>query len=238
MIEIVRQPGMGQPAGVWAAEPAFWMDTRRGLVLPEWGRTPVVAEFLAHRVARCPNDLQAHVRRVLLQRQLGDADGVYGALLDLCIALRGVGREVRERMLGCAGPLLSPSRRQALEARLDAGLGPTDPMPASRHSVLGRGLSASVPVVLMTEGAQKHEATALEQARELIESGRVAEAQELLESALVRNPDDDEVGLELLEVYQHTRDTESLRRMCRLLGKLGTPSAQAWVGMAELFAIE
>ena len=239
-MEVVRRIGNGPADGSqgWQTEPGFWLQGHHGITLPEWGRSPTTADYLAYSVARHPGDLLAHARRILLCLQLCNAEGVYGALLDLFIALGPSGRQLRERMLRLAKAVLSPVFYDTLHHRLDTGVSATEAVPPCATSVLSRGLTSSEPLVQSTALVREQTSGALEQARDLIDSGHVAEAQALLEKTLQSNPEDDEVGLELLDVYRHTRDTRALNTMCGLLSKVDSPAAHAWVSMAELFALE
>jgi hypothetical protein len=94
-------------------DPAFALPGFRGLDLPAPWRTARSAEWYAHRVAREPRDLLAHVQRIGLLAGLGDGAGTCGALRDLGLALDGAGRGLRDRLLARCGSALEPACRDA-----------------------------------------------------------------------------------------------------------------------------
>ncbi|WP_284189941.1 hypothetical protein [Zoogloea oryzae] len=92
-------------------------------------------------LARQPDDLTSHTRRILIAWQLGDGDATYGALVDLFIVLaeRGVG--LKSAMLSQTALQLDPPQRRFLASHLASGVRADENVqpPASR-SVLTRGL--------------------------------------------------------------------------------------------------
>ena len=75
-------------------EPAFQKPDSGSLHLrSEAGR--LLAHLEMH-LARKPDDLTSHTRRILIAGQLGDGEATYGALVDLFIVLgeRGVGSTI------------------------------------------------------------------------------------------------------------------------------------------------
>lgn len=120
-------------------EPAFQTPDSGALHLRgEAGR--LLAHLEMHLV-RQPDDLTGHTRRVMIAWRLGDPDAIYGALVDLFIALaeRGVG--LKSAMLSRTALQLGPSQRRFLASHLASGVSADEPVqpPASR-SVLTRGL--------------------------------------------------------------------------------------------------
>jgi hypothetical protein len=240
MVQLVRQSPPADPDALmaWDQEPIFWIHQQRHLKLPESAPPQQVAQYLAHRIARNPADLRSHTQRILLHIRYHESERVYGALLDLFIALGSWGLEIRGRLLRCAERLLSQSVYSALRQHLESGVRPTDCLPTTPWSVLSKGITGSEPLVRAILREQREQTTALQEARELIVSGQITEAQRMLEQALLADPDDEELGLELLELYQHNRDMHALETMRRRLSERSERTAQAWAAMAELFTLE
>lgn len=120
-------------------EPAFQKPDSGSLHLrSEAGR--LLAHLEMH-LARKPDDLTSHTRRILIAGQLGDGEATYGALVDLFIVLgeRGVG--LKSAMLSQTALQLDPAQRRFLASHLASGVRADEYVqpPASR-SVLTRGL--------------------------------------------------------------------------------------------------
>jgi hypothetical protein len=88
-------------------EPVFWQGQGHQLRPPAWFPLAPMIEHLAYAVARDPQDLTAHTRRVLLSLRQHDQERIAGSLADLFIALGVRGRGLRERLLNEAIPLIS-----------------------------------------------------------------------------------------------------------------------------------
>lgn len=72
-------------------ETPFGFSADRGLALDAETCGDAIVDYLAHRVARMPLDLHAHVQRIILGARLQDRAGAYAALVDLFLALADKG---------------------------------------------------------------------------------------------------------------------------------------------------
>lgn len=120
-------------------EPAFQQPDSNILHLR--GEAGRLLAHLEMHLARQPDDLTSHTRRILIAWHLGDGDATYGALVDLFIVLaeRGVG--LKSAMLSQTALQLDPPQRRFLASHLASGVRADENVqpPASR-SVLTRGL--------------------------------------------------------------------------------------------------
>jgi hypothetical protein len=194
--------------------------------------------YFSHRVARAPGDLRSHIQRIneLLERQ--EAAGVYGALLDLFIALNDKGLALRKRMLNSARLVLKPPLYKALLAVVEEGIDATDLMPLSTASVLSKGFTGNNQLVRRAESPEISMRDPLQEAREHIEYGQIELAREVLEQAVLKNPGRMELQHDLLEIYERTRDKEGFSRMRQSLGKETTPAGEAWSSLETEFEKE
>ena len=71
--------------------------------------------------------------------------------------------------------------------------------------------------------------TPLQIAQDLLNSGQVSQAQEILESALLITPDHHEISYELLQIYRHTQDRESCIQMLKKLSAEKLAARDQWV---------
>jgi len=219
--------------GLPRVEPEF-ISRKLWLERPPVEEGVVFADYLAHRVSRNANDLISHVQRVILVRQQRDQDASYGALLDLFIALGDKGLRLRRRLLATCGTLLSNEQRQALKKGLAKGVLSSDPLPPSRFSRLSNTVDGEVLVERRADLDTGDQYGALEEARDLIDSGQIDTARQLLEAAFAAAPNDGALEEELLNLYRHTKNHEDFAamRMRQDDASLGG----AWDELADHFA--
>ncbi|WP_166805026.1 hypothetical protein [Nitrosococcus wardiae] len=190
-------------------------------------------EMMAYEIAWRPNDLQTHVRRLLLSISCRDGAQSYGALLDLYIALGEKGRQLRQRMLLLASPMLTAEQNKMLREKLEQGVSRFDSMPVSVESILTEAVIGSTKLVHRKNVLSNNKADLLVEAKEFLAYGQVQEAQDLLEQLCLRDPTDIEVTEELLSIYKHGRDQQALSKMTKCLEEQGFPLPPQWEALAE-----
>lgn len=102
---------------------------------------------LARLVAAGDTDIRVHLERVNRRIEARDADGAYGALVDLFIATGPANSGIRSRATFWAADLLDDERLNALQDAVATGLEASDPMPLAVHSVLSHGVTGAVRLV-------------------------------------------------------------------------------------------
>lgn len=118
-------------------EPAF----RAPEMLGGPGATEADLAWLEMHLARQPHDLRSHSRRVQLARRSGSREAIYGALVDLFIALAGRGVGLKSALLSQTAMQLGPPERLCLARHLASGLRADQSIePHPRRSVLSHGL--------------------------------------------------------------------------------------------------
>ncbi len=218
-------------------EPAFHLAECRTLQIDgeRWGEK--AADFLARGVARRPVNLIAQIQRLNLYLAKRDAEGAYGALLDLFITLGEKGLLIRRRMLLRAKPLLTDEQFQALAMRLDTGVSASDPMPPSSSSVLSKGLTGIRELVVrIDEEGENRQRDPLDEAIEHLEYSQIDKAREVLEKAVLENPGRKDLQNNLLAIYRASNDRESFTTMHDKLRELGTGISDEWKKLAEYFS--
>lgn len=193
------------------------------------------ADYFAFLIRRTPADLLSHVRRINLHWQQRKGDQVFGALVDLFIALGPAGQALRRRLLKQVVPVLKPAQQRLLKSSIASGLTATDVLPEqSRDSVLLQGMLGGAPIVHVSEpDTDVHPRDAIEEANALLEFGQVEEARDLLEHAVLREPRRDDLQRELLEIYIHGHDNEGLLNMRQRLLERGHAVGIDWVRAAN-----
>ena len=219
-------------------EPAFHLSEHRSLQVDTHKLGNKAERYLARAVARTPTNLIAQIQRVNVHLAQRDKEGVYGALLDLFIALGDKGVPVRRRMLRRAHPLLSEERFQALATHLEKGVSATDPMPPTSCSVLSKGLSGTRQLVVRTAGTAPARRDPLKEALEHIEYCQIDRAKEILEQAVLDDPARTELHDTLLAIYRASNDLQSFTAMRAKLDKLGQPVPAGWEQLAKQFTAQ
>lgn len=205
----------------WLAEPPAVADQR-------------LRDHLAHCISRNPADLRAHVLRIHLCARAHMGDELYGALLDLFIALGDKGQSLRARLLARCRNLLTAPRLIALGRGMAHGIAAMDVVPEAQHSRLCSGISGSRMVVAPAEsGDMPIERDVAEEARDLLDSGQILEARTLLEQALLDEPQNMAVSLELLAIYRHTRDLAGVNSILEKTAAAPLAAWAEWLALAS-----
>lgn len=197
----------------------FDIAGNRRLSLPDLASPYEGLVYLGHRILENQADLRSHVQRILLLIENGDASELQGALVDLFIALGDKGGGLKRRLLDLAGPRLPRTAVAFLTQRLPTGIKPwAVTVSRVRASLLSLGFAGAHDVVRRRDmGSASAYANAVDEAHACLEYGQVEEAREVLEMALRREPHNDAVAAELLDIYRHTWDDERRAAMCRFL---------------------
>lgn len=120
-------------------DPPFAIPSLKELRLSVGNSDKDTREYLCHRIVRNPKDLRNQVRRIVLEYDMGRSEGLYGALLDLFIAMDGQGQALCKRMLEGSKYILKPSHYKLLADCLYNGLNVKE-LPVELDCVLGEGL--------------------------------------------------------------------------------------------------
>lgn len=206
----------------------FWLNPMPPVLVTK------ALDFLSHRISNNPNDLLAHLQRVTAHYHSGTPDTLYGALLDLFVVLDTKGYALRQRLLAKCAPLLGIEQQQTLDASLQSGLNKTDvtPLPS-----LSRLIPANVGTLHLLErqgGPRVVESfNALDEARDLIDSGFIDEARMLLETLLFRQPECEETSKELLDLYRYTKNSDAFFATHERFRGLPLALASDWNAQAE-----
>ncbi|MGD9163264.1 MAG: hypothetical protein PVF13_00755, partial [Chromatiales bacterium] len=191
---------------------------------------------LAHISAREPGNLLNHVRRIYLHLALKQSNALYGAMLDLYLALGDKGGRLRHHLLHKARKLLSQEKHDLFLAHQRQGLQSCQPLPASQHSVLGNFFSGDRRLVKEQSAAQapvNRETDALSLAREELDYGDITVAQQILEEAILQTPTRLGLHYGLLEIYKHTRSLVDFHAMKERLGDDVMIAQTAWNQMQK-----
>ncbi|MFC1749178.1 FimV family protein [Pseudomonadota bacterium] len=195
--------------------------------------------FLTHRVTCNSKDLVVHVHRVVAHYHAGCSDGLYGALLDLYITLGSKGFALRKRMYEKFAPYLKSEHRAALRKGLQSGLKAEDNVPDSHVSRFKHpNLGNTYLIEKKGDDVVRVDFDALDEARDLIDSGFIDEARMLLEEILTSQPECEETNKELLDIYKYTKNKEAFFATRERFNGLTLALDDAWEELAEKFMTE
>jgi hypothetical protein len=210
-------------------DPAFGLDDSNSLLPNKKFNTPSGRRHLATRIARDHSDIQAHIQRIYLLLDSRDSEEmIFGALIDLFLALGAKGHELREAVLKIARPQLHEKDYQFLVQRLKNGLQRMDVLPASEDSVLDRAIFGRRYLVVRQRTKAPVVTDAVDIALMHLEDGDIKGACDVLESALLSDPANIAVEAELLEIYRRSRDDAGFLNMRKQLESAGATLGAEW----------
>ncbi|CAL1239228.1 conserved protein of unknown function [Candidatus Methylocalor cossyra] len=215
-------------------EPVFWLSGTTELRFPVELHRPL-ADYFQHCITRQPSDLRSHVRRIFLAYEFESRADLYAALIDLFLALGRHGHPLRTRLLELAKPRLEEGQYAFLRQSLGTGLS-ISPACNVTGSLLSQGVAGHTNLIKPApEAAPEAVRDPLLEAREYLEYCQLDEARELLERAVLAQPERRELHQELLDIYRLTRDKTNFAKMHHKLAGIAHPMPDAWQLLAESF---
>jgi len=210
-------------------EPCF-LDKRHWIKSPPTDYAQKTSTYLLHQIARRPFDLVSHTQRVCLYRDLGDAEGIYGALLDLFIVLGDKGQALRQRLLQQSAFILTAENYEILSDALSKALTVSARTAQSHHSALSFNKTEDTKVIRKVDQTpDEKEEEPLLVATDLLNSGQVEQAQAILEASLLANPEIHAISEELLHIYRHTNNRDGCIQMLKRLASSQLAARDQWL---------
>ncbi len=194
-----------------------------------------VSNHLAHKIVRRIADLESHTQRIIIYSKFQNPDAVYGALLDLFIALGDKGFLIRQRMLNMVAEVIGCTRYSQLLGVLERGITTDELLPCTPYSMLSGSFVGASRLVYKCSVDDMDIRSPLEEARDLVDSGMIDEGRKLLESSLLLDRGSEALNIELLEIYRHTEDANAFNRMFVKLGRQPLAAVEEWSRLNELF---
>ncbi len=195
-------------------------------------------DHLTHKITRSPQDLCAHLHRIIAAYHTKHVDTLYGALLDLFIVLDRQGFQLRRRMVTKFASMLTPEQQKALEQGLKPGIGAVDNIPQSYFSRFSKGLVGFGELLEHTDDLAEFEFSILEESRDLIDSGFYEEARMILEEAILQQPDDVAINKELLDLYRYTRNKDAFMDAKKRFQGLNLAMNDEWQELEETLLMD
>lgn len=191
--------------------------------------------FLSHHIKRHPQDLRAHVQRILLAQADSDLHNrLAGSVQDLYLSLGDAGLMLREHVLRLTNENLSEESQSFFRNWLDQGANGNDHQ-WRQGSILTTG-QGSEPITLIeihrSEEANQY-SNVMEEVQACMEYGQIDVAQELLEKEVSSGNITDDIEQELLSIYQYTRAKDKLEAMSTKITESGQELSATWQNMLQ-----
>ncbi len=217
---------------------AFTVTGSRSLDLLVDKSAEQVCDFLAHHIARKPQDLVVHVQRIKLAAEHDLQPVLKGALLDLFIALGTRGYDLRQRMLKLASGVLPEEYLQFLVDGLEEGVGASSVIQDAGVSVLCKSITGHVEFIQANTAGGDTSLDPLEQALADIEWSQLEAACEVLEEAIHAGDSSLEQQALLLDLYRKTNDQTRFSVIYSNMEKTAMYDQGAWQALASHFDLD
>jgi hypothetical protein len=194
---------------------------------------PDLLECLLYQIASNPKNLIAHTQRIFFCYHENLPVQLTAALVDLMIALGARGASLKNRMLIGAKSKLDAEQWQLLQDTSQ----PEKLLPVVPFALLTTGIVGVKQLVKQNQNAdaQSNSPDALTLARDYINYSQLEEAKTVLESAILKNIDADDLQHELLVLYRSTQDVAGYWSMVGLLAESDNPHQYLWDELRSSF---
>jgi hypothetical protein len=192
-------------------------------------------ERLVFKVSRTPKYLQCHLERIYYCYQQKLDEQLYGALVDLLIVLHKGGSALGKRMVGSSKPRLTEAQYNTLMKHIDSkGVG-SELLAINRYSVFARGLESCAVMVQAADDGSKQEQDPVDMAHNFIEYSDLDSAMQVLEEAILAQPERPELHHELLPLYRSTYDQARFKQVHGVLLGKGLHLPPEWAQLDDYF---
>ena len=195
-----------------------------------------ISEYLSHYISRHSKDLLVHVQRINFALSREQEAELFGAMLDLYIALGEGGLSLRRKMLKRVSAQLNPEHLAFLSDALESGIDARLVVEHSGISMLTNGFSGSDELVIV-ERDQANTGDPLQQAMTSVECSNLDEARVILEDALYSDRSNSDQQKLLLEIYRKTDDKKHFMALYETFEGDSNPVQADWLALAEYFEL-
>jgi hypothetical protein len=192
-------------------------------------------EHLVFHVSRKPNFLEAHVERIYYCFQNRLDEPLFGALVDLLTILRGKGLALSKRMVLASKSRLTEKQLSLLLNHVGKKDSDLNLLPGSRFSVLTRGVLSVTTLLQHHEDRVENVQDPLTLAMDCIEFSQLDSAAQILEQAILSQPERMALHYELLSLYRSTRNITGFNRMYETLTGKEITLPIEWQQLCDFF---
>ena len=190
---------------------------------------------LVFQVSKKPSQLENHIERIYFCFKHDLKEQLFGALLDLLIALNKNGTALAKRMVLGSKAKLSEQQFASLSHFLGNMGMDVNLLPCSRFSVFGKGLLSVANLVELNDDRFTTEHDPLALAHDYIEYSQLDSAIHVLEQALFADPGRAELHGELLSLYRSTRNLAQFEHTYQALRQKNIELPAGWDQLRGFF---
>ena len=195
-------------------------------------------ERLVFQVSSKPKCLIGHVERIYYCFQSYFDEQLFAALIDLLFVLDRYGQALSLRMINGSKSRLTEKQFQTLVNHLKNKSAKIDLLPSSRYSVFTKGLQSAATLVQLAEGLGESDYDPLTLARDYIEFSQLENAINILEQAILADPERMELHYELLSIYRSIRNETEFNRIYEGLSRKEISLPDEWKQLNDFIKVE
>jgi hypothetical protein len=184
-------------------------------------------EKLVFQIARKPKSLMTHLRRIHYCFHANLNKQLFAALVDFLLILNKRGEAISWRMLIGAKSKLLPEQFDSIKIYLKDDHANVNLLKGNEYSILTKGFIGIDDIIKSVEKAYQGY-DPLEIARDHIEYSQLDEAKQVLEKAIVGQPERIDLQQELLALYQSTNDSTRFYSMLAEFSGRGVELCGEW----------
>jgi hypothetical protein len=189
---------------------------------------------LVFLVARKPKRLITHIQRIYHCYQTNLQEQLFAALVDLLVVLNRRGKAISRRMIIGTKSKLSGEQYKMLQKFMaedfDVAL-----LAGNQYSVFTKDLVGTRNLVQQIETSDEQTHDPLDLAHDYIVYSQLAEAKDVLENAIINQPQRLELHQCLLELYKSTLDTSRFIKMFNIVADLDVAMPNDWSILQTFF---
>jgi len=203
-----------------------------------WGSTGTLQsneslEKLVFLVAKKPKQLTNHVQRISYCFQKNLNKQLFAAIVDFLVVLNQQGQAISWRVVLGAKSQLTPEQFAELKGYLKGDID-KNLLSGNQYSVFSKGFVGVNKMIQQIEKAEKED-DPLIIALDYIEYSQLDEAKQVLEDAILVQPERLDLRQELIDLYRLTGDSNRFHQMLAKLTRLGIGMTDDWNQLNNYF---
>ena len=205
-----------------------WLET------PPTAISELALRHLSGKVTRNKHDLYSMVKKIYLLKAIQDQDRLASAVFDLFICLGNKGKALQKRILHSVREHLDASQQKVI-AQATATNPSRLPDSILQTSLLHQGTWGNTDIISKDNQQTSVVSNQLpvEEAKDMLNQGDILGATDILENALLLNPQDEDISNELYLIYKHTHDHIAIKRMLEQLKDQNIAYITQWEELSQ-----
>ncbi len=191
-------------------------------------------EKLVFLITKKPKNLINHVQRIYYCFQKNLNRQLFAAIVDFLVILNQRGQAISWRIVLGTKSRLTPDQFKELKGYLKGDCSNTSLLSGNQYSVFSKGLVGINKMIQQIEKEEKHD-DPLTIALDHIQYSQLDEAKEVLEEAILAQPERMDLHQELFDLYKLTGDFNRFHQLLAKLTRLGVSMTDDWNQLNNYF---